>query len=702
MISKRTVLGAGQMLIGLLLVIQASLPAQSQSDWRMFGQLTNGRHHFNAAHIGDGVILVVGGYVGGRSILDGSPVNTCEFIDLKSGTITNAPPSQSIHAVCPMLIDRTGSPIVIGGGTTSVERFDVATRTWKLLGNLRSARWQHAAAWIGNDEILVVGGYGVSSAEIFNVKTGLSRSSVSFIAPANSMQGFNIQIEVPFFVGYRTFGEGSARSSRVHTFNPSSGWSQPIPIPNGVARPEVLVTSSGDAIIVSGAVGETPFRTSTKVVRILAQRLDTSFVIGDLTEGRQHHGVAEWVDGECIVAGGFGNNARILASTEFVNSRTGIIKAGPRLTVPRTSFKLVSASFDDRTVVAAISGLSAGGTTPTVEVLETGCTPSSIIAPTLSVNGDARIANGEIHLTTTNQFSSGSVWRRYNGTVNSSGFHHQIVARFADGDNRGELDGTSPGADGITFVIQKQGPEALGLFGRGIGYNGIRDALAIEFDTFVNPQNSDPPTNHLAVMKPVDRFVESFHNSRSTLAQTESIPEVNADGKPFLLDYQYANGRLSVTLSTNGNVSTPSLVVDNLNVDSLLGLAPAEDYWIGFTSATGRAVQQHVIERWFDAPCGSVVLTSVNEGESPLPSRTELLVAPVPVQSFAAITLPNGYGAPVELAVYTVDGVLMGKQSLDPWVTSATLDARELSSGLYIVRYTGTGGSASFTMPVVR
>ena len=52
-------------------------------------------------------------------------------------------------------------------------------------------------------------------------------------------------------------------------------------------------------------------------------------------------------------------------------------------------------------------------------------------------------------------------------------------------------------ADGFAFVIQNSSATALGTGSGGLGYAGIPNSLAIEFDTYQNPW--DPNANHVAV-----------------------------------------------------------------------------------------------------------------------------------------------------------------------------------------------------------
>ena len=69
------------------------------------------------------------------------------------------------------------------------------------------------------------------------------------------------------------------------------------------------------------------------------------------------------------------------------------------------------------------------------------------------------------------------------------------------------------GADGITFVIHSdpRGFEAFGTFGECMGYGRwvadvpygtfIAPSIALEFDTYYNPNQNDPPSDHLAYLQ---------------------------------------------------------------------------------------------------------------------------------------------------------------------------------------------------------
>ena len=55
------------------------------------------------------------------------------------------------------------------------------------------------------------------------------------------------------------------------------------------------------------------------------------------------------------------------------------------------------------------------------------------------------------------------------------------------------------GADGFAFVLHgdSNATATLGAGGEGMGYAGIRNAIAVEFDTWYNPDAGDLFTDHV-------------------------------------------------------------------------------------------------------------------------------------------------------------------------------------------------------------
>ena len=193
--------------------------------------------------------------------------------------------------------------------------------------------------------------------------------------------------------------------------------------------------------------------------------------------------------------------------------------------------------------------------------------------------------------TTVNMTSStgqtSAVWLPAKQTV-GNGFTTQFSFQITAGS-------ASTLADGFAFVIQNSssGTSTLGTTGAGgyIGYQGIPNSLAIEFDTFHN--NWDPNANHVAIQSngmaanTADHNAATLHVVNSTLATTLSNGAVHA----VTITYDGTSHNFVVMLDQTQILTTP--------VDlATLGLDPGGLALVGFTAATGSGSENTIISNW--------------------------------------------------------------------------------------------------------
>ena len=189
------------------------------------------------------------------------------------------------------------------------------------------------------------------------------------------------------------------------------------------------------------------------------------------------------------------------------------------------------------------------------------------------------------------------------------------------------------GGDGIAFVLQgsEAAYTALGSGGTGMGYGGIPNSLAIEFDTWFNAESGsgDLAADHVSIHS------ASIHNNTSwetTMLGRSRVKEIG-DGKVHIAKIAYyptlrtdylvyfsatenvlpyvkdsgENRRLGtlVIFIDEGIDKDEPLVAIPLNLMTLLDL-PNELATVGFTSSTGSAWEKHDILSWYfcdDHPC---------------------------------------------------------------------------------------------------
>jgi hypothetical protein len=164
---------------------------------------------------------------------------------------------------------------------------------------------------------------------------------------------------------------------------------------------------------------------------------------------------------------------------------------------------------------------------------------------------------------------------------------------------------TQQGGDGFAFVIHNADLPfpaiALGNGRNGLGYSGLPNSLAIEFDTVKNlpgdfdmGSRGDPNDNHISVQsRGKDANNANTDFSLGFTTQTEpAIPLFTVGRHRTRIVYKPGDsgnpGNIAIYLD---NMET-SILNANANLEELLSLDEGKA-WVGFTAATGRRSQTH-------------------------------------------------------------------------------------------------------------
>jgi len=173
------------------------------------------------------------------------------------------------------------------------------------------------------------------------------------------------------------------------------------------------------------------------------------------------------------------------------------------------------------------------------------------------------------------------------------------------------------GGDGFAFVVHYDSASALGVASSSLGYGGILNSLAIEFDTWFNVDKSDVYENHISIQTKGLEPNESHHRSKIALStsipllQDGSIHSVRIRYESKLLpfhtkDEKFSAGPNSVRwLKTGAGViliyiddfTRPALVAP-INLKEILALPADGKAFVGITAATGSAYQNHDVITW--------------------------------------------------------------------------------------------------------
>jgi hypothetical protein len=162
------------------------------------------------------------------------------------------------------------------------------------------------------------------------------------------------------------------------------------------------------------------------------------------------------------------------------------------------------------------------------------------------------------------------------------------------------------GGDGFAFVIQSSPSttQAIGGAGGSLGYGGITNSLAVEFDTWDSDDPDqdflDPNANHIAVHTAGTAANNPFASARIGAA---AIPAINmSDAVVHTAQITYTPPPPSTTAAFLGSLTVS--VDGSLVLTRAVTLAPGVVLttgglaYVGFTAATGRATENHRIISW--------------------------------------------------------------------------------------------------------
>jgi hypothetical protein len=207
----------------------------------------------------------------------------------------------------------------------------------------------------------------------------------------------------------------------------------------------------------------------------------------------------------------------------------------------------------------------------------------------LTLNGSAAQVGSILQVGPPALSSIGSAW--YNNPVSVSDgftttFQMQIIPNSS----------SYTTADGMGFVIQGDGPDTLGASTGQPGYNGIKNSIAVEFDTFQNFPLADPNNNHVAIQSCGPGVNSMNHGGSCCIGLQPTVPVTMADGNPHEVVISYTpdstgTGAFSVAIDKH-------LVLTRMvNLGTLLDLNGGFG-WVGFTAGSGAAFESADINNW--------------------------------------------------------------------------------------------------------
>jgi Legume lectin domain/PEP-CTERM motif len=233
---------------------------------------------------------------------------------------------------------------------------------------------------------------------------------------------------------------------------------------------------------------------------------------------------------------------------------------------------------------------------------------------TLTCVGNTAVAGSVLRLTTNGGGEAGAA---YSTTPVALGANATFSTTF-------QFQFTQPGgidpADGITFVLAAAANN-LGGSGGGIGYQGVPNSVAIEFDTFNNGEVGGD--NHVGV--DVNGSLASviavspYGNSSCNFSQATGCM---SDGDVWTATIGYDGTALTVLLQDSALAQLTIISGFQIDIAAALGTNTA---FVGFTSATGSGFENHDILNWQLANDISILVPPPVSSGVPEPTTVGLL-----------------------------------------------------------------------------
>lgn len=194
----------------------------------------------------------------------------------------------------------------------------------------------------------------------------------------------------------------------------------------------------------------------------------------------------------------------------------------------------------------------------------------------LLLNGSANVADGALRLTGDQRRLAGSAWSE--ATIDprrsfESTFHVAMTGEVGH-------------ADGVAFVLQNDGPRALGGYGGSLGYGGLTHSVAVELDTFRNPQDVD--NNHIAV-------VTGGASDAAQEVVASSPVQMFGQNLRVRVTYLAESTTLKVRVRADGSDTEVKVLQTTIDLGAALG---GKRVWPGFTGGTGEDVSVQAINDW--------------------------------------------------------------------------------------------------------
>lgn len=224
-----------------------------------------------------------------------------------------------------------------------------------------------------------------------------------------------------------------------------------------------------------------------------------------------------------------------------------------------------------------------GATSNTVALSGSGIAPpppTPTIGTLAAPNGSAKVNNGVLQLTDGGQWEAGSAWTP--NPVDVQAFTTTFTFQLSNAQ-----------ADGFTFAVQNNSPQALGGNGGMLGYGGIPNSIALKFDLY---NNAGEGVDSIGV------YTDGATPTTPADDMTSSGVDLHS-GHVMQAQLLYDGYFLHVTITdTTTNASFTQSYAANIQGLYGQGAVGSPTAYVGFTGGTGGLTATQQILSWTYTP----------------------------------------------------------------------------------------------------
>jgi len=285
--------------------------------WAPAGSMSTARIDHTATLLGNGKVLVAGGY-------NGAYLSSAELYDPVTNTWALAGSMSTARSIHTATLLGSGKVLIAGGSNgaylSSAELYDPATNTWASAGSMSAARTDHTATRLGNGKVLIAGGYNgayLSSAELYD-------PAANTWAPAGSMSTARYRHTATLLGNGKVLIAGGYNSpswylSSVELYDPAANtWAAAASTIIGRSWHTATLLGNGKVLIAGGYNGSVALSSP----ELYDPAANTWTPAGSLITARYRHTATLLGNGKVIITGGYNDSNTTLASAALYDPAT--------------------------------------------------------------------------------------------------------------------------------------------------------------------------------------------------------------------------------------------------------------------------------------------------------------------------------------------------------------------------------------------